>query len=240
VIPWYFRNFYGKLYNPLKNNDFFSYSHIFSILNLFEKSVNDRQIFHKGVIMKRVSLSIFATCLLFTQSPALADIDQYRLDSRAMVKNFFGSLKKELVAGLKEGGPVHAIPVCNEKAPEIARKMSQADGWSVGRTSLRLRNPNNAPDAWELMTLNSFEARKIKGEDLKKMEFSEIVTENGQKRFRYMKAIPTAAKPCLSCHGAKIDPKVEAVLNERYPTDKARGYKAGDIRGAFTISFPVN
>jgi hypothetical protein len=56
---------------------------------------------------------------------------------------------------------------------------------------------------------------------------------------RYMKAIPTAAKPCLACHGAKISPEVAAKLDDIYPEDKARGYGAGDIRGAFTIRQPM-
>ncbi|MBT6406447.1 MAG: DUF3365 domain-containing protein, partial [Rhodospirillaceae bacterium] len=44
---------------------------------------------------------------------------------------------------------------------------------------------------------------------------------------------------CLACHGAKIPAAVEEALKADYPNDKARGYKAGDIRGAFTISIPV-
>jgi hypothetical protein len=53
-----------------------------------------------------------------------------------------------------------------------------------------------------------------------------------------MKAIPTG-KVCLKCHGEKIDPDVEASLKQNYPRDKARGFKEGDIRGAFTITQPM-
>ncbi len=54
-----------------------------------------------------------------------------------------------------------------------------------------------------------------------------------------MKAIPTAEKPCLACHGGKIQIKVTETLDKLYPQDQARGYKAGDIRGAFTITQPM-
>lgn len=53
-----------------------------------------------------------------------------------------------------------------------------------------------------------------------------------------MKAIPTAAL-CVKCHGETIDPEVEAKLKALYPNDQARGFKEGDLRGAFTLSTPV-
>lgn len=169
-----------------------------------------------------------------------AAVEKMTAESRATVKQFFGMLKGELVGALKSGGPVKAISSCNLKAPDIAHKISEKKGWQVGRTSLKLRNPGNAPDAWEKAVLEKFDARKAAGEDPKKMEYSEVVTANGHKTFRYMKAIPTAPKPCLACHGGKIDDKVAKSLASLYPDDQARGYKAGDIRGAFTISAPMH
>ncbi|HFC54196.1 MAG TPA: DUF3365 domain-containing protein, partial [Gammaproteobacteria bacterium] len=87
--------------------------------------------------------------------------------------------------------------------------------------------------------LEGFERRKAAGEDPAKMEFFEMVEQNGNRLFRYMKAIPTVEKPCLACHGGNIRPEVAAALDERYPQDKARGFRAGDIRGAFTIIQPL-
>jgi len=171
-------------------------------------------------------------------SPTLAatdDIKQRSEASRTVIKAFFTDLKKQLVSGLKAGGPVEAIGSCNVSAPAIAGAHSNAQGRDIGRTSLKLRNPANEPDAWELGVLKDFEARKANGENPAKMETAAYVEEDGKKVFRYMKAIPTAEKPCLACHGGKIAPEVAAKLDELYPDDKARGYMAGDIRGAFTI-----
>ncbi|MBC8270351.1 MAG: DUF3365 domain-containing protein, partial [Rhodospirillaceae bacterium] len=159
--------------------------------------------------------------------------------SRAVIKDFFGSLKGELVDALTNGGPVNAIGVCNTQAPAIADAHSKAKGWGIARTSLKLRNQANAPDEWETPVLNDFEARKAKGEDTSKMEFAEVVETGGKKEFRYMKAIPTDEKPCLACHGGNISEEVAAKLDDLYPQDKARGYNAGDIRGAFTIRQPM-
>jgi len=71
------------------------------------------------------------------------------------------------------------------------------------------------------------------------LEFFAIIDDDkGQKTFRYMKAIPTASA-CLVCHGENIDPEVDIKLKELYPNDKARGFREGDLRGAFTIAKPL-
>jgi hypothetical protein len=56
---------------------------------------------------------------------------------------------------------------------------------------------------------------------------------NGNKVFRYMKAIP-ADDVCLMCHGKNIPDNLSAELKQLYPNDQATGFKKGDIRGAFT------
>lgn len=186
----------------------------------------------------KMSLVTAITCALFTCTASADTAMDNSAQARGLVKKFGMSLKGELGKGMKSGGPVAAIEVCNTKAPGIARDVSHTSGWEVGRTSLKLRNPSNQADSWELKVLNEFEARKAVGEDPKKMEYSEVVESNGQKSFRYMKAIPTA-KVCLNCHGAEVKPEVGKKLQMLYPADKARGFRVGDIRGAFTLSKPL-
>jgi hypothetical protein len=159
--------------------------------------------------------------------------------SRATVKEFMQTLKKELQAGMQEGGPINAVSVCNLTAPGIANTYSVRNGWDVRRTSLKTRNPDNAPDTWERAVLESFEERKRAGEDPGKMEFYEVVDEDGHSKLRYMKAIPTAGL-CLACHGEKVDSVTRTRLEKLYPQDQAMGYKEGDIRGAFSITQPLN
>ena len=184
----------------------------------------------------KLTYIIAATALLVSfNAEAAGDPSARAGESRMAVKEFFGALKGELVGAMKAGGPVNAIETCNLKAPAIASMISEKKGWRVARTSLKLRNPSNAPDAWETRVLKYFDKRKAAGDDPTKMEVYQVVDGT----FRYMKAIPTAAEPCLACHGGKVPPKVEEALKDLYPDDKARGYKAGDIRGAFTISQPM-
>jgi hypothetical protein len=187
--------------------------------------------------MRRVALSV--VLLLLAIGAASASSDEERVaKSRQAVKEFAGTLKGELLAALEEGGPVNAVSVCSEKAPAIAGGISADKGWDVGRTSLRIRNPENAPDSWERKTLEAFEERRKNGEDPSKMEHSEVVTAEGRSVFRYMKAIPVG-EPCLTCHGKEIIPDLAAKLQELYPEDRATGFSPGEIRGAFTITQPM-
>ncbi|MEI6414124.1 MAG: DUF3365 domain-containing protein [Pseudomonadota bacterium] len=156
------------------------------------------------------------------------------VQARGIVKNFFTALKGELEAAMKSGGPVTAIAVCHTRAPQIAKDFTQSTGWTVGRTSLKLRHAKNQPDAWETQVLQQFESRRQAGEDLQTMEFSEVLTHGDKQEFRYMKAIPTA-ELCLGCHGMEIKPEVQAALKQLYPEDHATGFKVGDLRGAFTL-----
>jgi len=137
--------------------------------------------------------------------------------SRSAIKAFAKRLKAELVRALGKGGATAAISVCKEKAPEIARAVSEEHGLRLGRTSHKLRNPANAPDPWEAGVLRSFLARKAKGESPAALEYHEIVTRaDGSRAFRYMLAIPTGAV-CLICHGAKLVPEIRECLARDYP-----------------------
>ncbi len=166
------------------------------------------------------------------------NLDERLAGSRAVIKEFAGSLRAALKGALEEGGPPEGLTVCSQTAPAIAASHAERTGWQIGRTSLRTRNPKNAPDAWERQVLSDFEKRKSAGEDPAKLEFFEVVGQGGDKAFRYMKAIPTG-KPCLACHGAKIAPEVKERLQSLYPEDQATGFGIGDIRGAFTITQPM-
>jgi hypothetical protein len=157
-------------------------------------------------------------------------------EARALTQEFAKTLKSELEAAIQSGGPIKAIGVCEERAPEIAANLSARTGWVVGRVSLKPRNAKiGQPDAWEEQVLTRFNERKAAGEPVESMAFTEVIDKDGARHFRFMQAIPTG-ELCLACHGREITPEVTATLDQTYPGDKARGYTIGDVRGAFTLS----
>ena len=185
-------------------------------------------------------LFFILTFSLSLSSLAFADntLKDRAAKSKEVVQEFMKQLKGELGKAMKSGGPVAAITVCNHQAPVIAQELSDKYGWKIARTSLKVRNPENSADDWEADVLHKFENRKAMGEEVKPMAYFAVVENSQKHNFRFMKAIPTA-EVCLKCHGQNIAPEVKARLDELYPADKARGYKLGDIRGAFTITQPM-
>jgi hypothetical protein len=139
-----------------------------------------------------------------------------------------------LQSSMKQGGPTAAISICRDKAPAMAEEVSREKSCIVRRTSLKTRNPKNAPDPWERRVLEAFQKQVADGKDPAGLEFSEVVREGGAPVLRYMKAI-TAGGPCLACHGRSLAPEVSAALHAAYPEDRATGYESGDLRGAFSV-----
>lgn len=173
----------------------------------------------------------------FADDPLATDIDEARGLTRQLVQELGSALKAEMA----HGGPVQAIAVCKQRAPEIAGALSRQSGAHVGRVSLRTRNPLiGQPDAWEQRQLADFDRRAAAGEKPDTLEHAEIVDEPAGRFFRYMKAIPVQPV-CLACHGPEqtLAPAVRERLRADYPKDRATGYSVGEIRGAVTIKKPL-
>ncbi len=119
---------------------------------------------------------------------------------------------------------------------QVANDFTLVTGYKLKQTSLKMRNPANAPDEWEkkaLKILHSSEYSKGVG-------FGETLETENEKIYRYMKPI-YVEKACLECHGEKdkIKPAIRQFLERKYPSDQAFGYKEGDIRGGISIIIPL-
>jgi len=183
---------------------------------------------------------IALACLGVFATPAVANEAQLAEEARALPGKMVPRLLEVLTEEIGKGGHAEAISVCREKAPQMARALSEQTGWAVRRVSLKNRNPKAVPDAWERAVLEEFDRRMAAGENPAQIEKAEVVTMDGKKVYRYMKALPTN-ELCLSCHGTpdKIAPEVQARLKALYPDDKAIGYELKQIRGAITARKPM-
>lgn len=150
------------------------------------------------------------------------DEDEYLEAGAAAVQPFKKSLKTALVEGLEEG-PVNAISVCRIEAPKLAEQAS-GPNVHVGRTSSKLRNPDNSPKAWMKPLLERYE------QDPEAREPAVVAIDD--ETVGYVE--PIYVQPlCVTCHGAHLSDELEAKLDELYPADEATGYEAGDLRGMF-------
>lgn len=157
--------------------------------------------------------------------------------NKTLVKALGKSLKKELSSAIKTGGLTAGVQQCNVSAPSlesalITSELAQGEIIVIGRRSLKTRNNNNRPSAWQRQALETFDAQQKQGEDVKAKY--RIINHNNKKAIEFISPIATAGL-CLNCHGENITPKVSQEINHLYPEDKAVGYQAGDIRGGFVL-----
>ncbi len=95
---------------------------------------------------------------------------------------------------------------------ELMENFSGMYGEKGHITSLKLLNPNNKPDEWEIKALKGFDAKKY-------TQTHEIYNYKGSKHLRYMRAL--VVKPsCLKCHAHQ-------------------GYIVGNTRGGVSITIPM-
>lgn len=133
-------------------------------------------------------------------------------------------LQSELKAGMEKGVEA-AIEVCHVRAPQIAARL-QTESLEMGRTSHRLRNPDNAPRPWIDPILAKYRADpKSAGPEIVRLS---------EGRIGYVEPILTQPL-CLVCHGAAIAEPVRTRIEELYPSDRATGFERGDLRGVFWV-----
>jgi signal transduction histidine kinase len=95
---------------------------------------------------------------------------------------------------------------------ELSRYAREKELYWFKITSLKLINPLNAPDEWERKALREFEVSS-------KKELTAFQTIEGQRYLRFISPL-YIEESCLRCHAKQ-------------------GYKIGDVRGAISITIPV-
>jgi hypothetical protein len=135
-------------------------------------------------------------------------------------------LMGRLVEAMAEGGPASAIEVCSREAPSIAAQVGQENGVRIGRTSFRIRNPENSPPQW---------AEEWVEQRVDSPRFQ--VLDSGATAAMFpIKIQPT----CLACHGQEIQPEIQEQLARLYPNDQATGFALNDLRGWFWVEVPAD
>ena len=186
----------------------------------------------------RVLAGAAAVFLACTGAAAMTDEERALMKGRSAAYELSETVRGKLVDSMKSSGPEGAMKVCAYQARALADEVSDRQGVKVRRTTLRLRNPKNAPDPYERALLARLQEQSRAGKMPEGLfEASEI---DGKKVYRYAKPL-TVGPACLACHGspAEISDEVRGVLGERYPDDQATGYRLGDLRGIVSVVIPA-
>jgi len=159
-----------------------------------------------------------------------ADIGlKYALSTKAQ-------LGKNLMKAIQDKGTIGALEFCKIRAIKITDSMSVRHNSIIKRVSDKARNLKNKGNSKELEYIETFKELVKSNSDIEP-----IVEEiNGEVNFYY--PISTDAM-CLQCHGMPNEEVTLATLStlkKLYPSDKAMGYRTGQVRGIWSINFTKN
>jgi len=138
-------------------------------------------------------------------------------------EEMFAALITELTTEIAENGPAAAIEVCSVTAPKVAEQIGSEHGLKIGRTSWKLRNPENRPPQWAALLV-----------DERPTEPRFMTDRSG--RLGVLTPI-LLNESCLQCHGpdSQINVEVRDHLARSYPLDQATGFSEGELRGWFWV-----
>jgi hypothetical protein len=119
-------------------------------------------------------------------------------------------------------------PDANAAACEDARAVP---GVQVGRTSARLRNPENAAPAWARAYVAATDGRKAADVHAAAFDLGD--------RVGLLRPIEIRTR-CLGCHAPAeaLGDGTREWLRRAYPRDRALGYALGDLRGFWWAEAP--
>ena len=146
------------------------------------------------------------------------------------------ALGKQLMAALASGGPVHAVPFCNERAIPLTDSVSRALNARIRRVSDRPRNPENRAHGAEWDYLKTGHAALASGQSVEP-----AISHSDNAYIAYVPILTNAM--CLQCHGtldSEVQSETQARIAAAYPSDEATGYGANELRGMWVVEFARN
>lgn len=181
--------------------------------------------------MKSRTLFFALAALLLLSAPAIgADVNNTPEEKAAAAADEIISMRSALAAEFIKPGALideetfkNVCGAVGKRAKEITEKT----GLKIRHAAIRYRNPANAADEAEMELIKRFEADKALAEVWEDLE------SEGKRYKRYTRPI-FVESACLACHGPK-ETRPE-FIKEKYPDDRAYGFKEGDLRGIISVT----
>lgn len=163
------------------------------------------------------------------------EVAKYTAEGKMIADSTFKALSTQLKQAMQSGGVEQAAAFCNVVALPLTDSLSRKFDAKIKRTSLKIRNPKNAPDSMEITMLKIYD-------QMSKMRNPVLVPkilEKGKDDIQFFAPIQIKNELCLKCHGVLGQTMKEedyAYIKQHYPNDQATGYKMGEVRGMWSIT----
>jgi hypothetical protein len=144
------------------------------------------------------------------------------------------ALGSQLKKAIQDGGPVHAVAFCNAAALHTLDTLTIEGNFTIKRTALRIRNPENEPTYKEREVLITYQDQLAAGKSPQP-----ALHDIGNGQMLFTKPILLDNPLCLNCHGTpnvQISSETYAKIQELYPEDQAVGFEMGDLRGMWSVT----
>ncbi len=189
--------------------------------------------------MKSISLILVLTITLFScgEESNLTDeqVEQYTEQGKKIAQASFKALSGQLKTAMKAGGVASAVGFCNATALPLTDNLSAKYGAVIKRTSLKLRNPANAPDSMEAKMLNMY----LIMSQMRNPIMVPKILEKNESEIQFFAPIMIKNETCLKCHGVSGQTMKEedyAIIKKHYPNDEAIDYRMNKFRGMWSIT----
>lgn len=141
----------------------------------------------------------------------------------------------QLSKAIQNEGIEGAIEYCNANISLIIDSLSQTHQCKIRRTSLKLRNPANAPkNEDEVLILQKFHENYSQSQKID----SKLMERDGKPI--YYKPIVIMMETCLKCHGKPnihVSSNTLKKIQKLYPNDQATNFELQDFRGMWIVEF---
>ena len=184
---------------------------------------------HKSLVF--LVLVVFSSC---SNSLTNKEKEDLIVKGKENTESTFKELSSNLMEQMKLGGPKQAIPFCNVQAMPITDKYSENFNVSIKRTTDKLRNTKNEATKRELEIIKKFQS------NLQNKIVIKPIVELGNQNKKHFYAPIIVNSKCLSCHGElkkEVSIKTDSLIKTLYKNDLAIGYKVGDLRGIWSVTF---
>lgn len=159
--------------------------------------------------------------------------EEYLIKGKEIAETTFNILSSNLKNAMDEGGLENALAFCNVNAMPLTDSLSDYYNVSIKRVSHKPRNLINEPTPQEQHVIDDYLTLGAL-ENMKPM-----IAKNEQQNIVFYAPIPTKGL-CLNCHGIvgeTLSLERYEVIKKFYPNDNAVGFKEGDFRGMWSITF---